>query len=124
MARYCSVFLHTGSYLPKSPEMLWGKLKGSVTIYCPSESVDRSLKQSLCKLRRSGCSLVVDSNSNTSDQPEGRMALTTEDDSKTFKVSINKLRREDSGMYKCGTGSLDVNATIIQLQVVEGKQRK
>ncbi|KAJ6659903.1 hypothetical protein lerEdw1_018359 [Lerista edwardsae] len=61
----------------------------------------------------------VDSNSNTGDQPEGRMALTTEDDSRTFKVSISKLRSEDSGMYKCGTGSLDVNATVIQLQVVE-----
>ncbi|XP_077784253.1 polymeric immunoglobulin receptor [Podarcis muralis] len=110
-----------GPNMPKSPEILWGKVRGSVMIQCPVETAKSSMRRSFCKMRRSGCSLIADTSMNKGKQQEGRIIFTAGNSSETFKVFINKLRKEDSGMYKCGTGMSDDNASssIIQLEVTE-----
>ncbi|XP_053105664.1 polymeric immunoglobulin receptor-like [Hemicordylus capensis] len=105
-----------GPNLLKSPEILWGKLGGSMTVHCPSESAEPSRRKSLCKLRRFDCSPLPYSNRITAEQHESYLS---ENSSGNFSVIINGLRKEDSGMYKCGTGTLDSSSRIIQLQVVE-----
>nr|XP_028591594.1 high affinity immunoglobulin alpha and immunoglobulin mu Fc receptor [Podarcis muralis] len=110
-----------GPNMPKSPEILWGKVRGSVMIQCPVETAKSSMRKSFCKMRRSGCSLIADTSMNKGKQQEGRIIFTAGNSSETFRVFINKLRKEDSGMYKCGTGTSDDNASssIIQLEVTE-----
>nr|XP_034978142.1 polymeric immunoglobulin receptor-like [Zootoca vivipara] len=110
-----------GPNMPKSPEILWGKVGGSVKIQCPLETARSSMRRSFCKMSRSGCSLIADTSMNKGKQQEGRIIFTAGNSSETFKVFINKLRKEDSGMYKCGTGTSGDNTSlsIIQLEVTE-----
>ncbi|XP_062995335.1 polymeric immunoglobulin receptor-like [Elgaria multicarinata webbii] len=109
-----------GPNMPKSPEIVWGKLRGSVMIQCPSETTRlRMENKSLCKMRRSGCTTIVDTS--RSKLQDRRITFTAGDSSETFSVSIKELRKTDSGVYKCGTGMWDgsSDARIIQLQVTE-----
>ncbi|XP_061486340.1 polymeric immunoglobulin receptor-like [Rhineura floridana] len=110
-----------GPNLPVSPEIFWGKLGGSVMIQCPSETAGINGTKFFCKMRRSGCSPILETSMNGIKQQEGRIIFTAGDSSETFKVFINELRREDKGMYKCGTGTLDNNASsrTIQLEITE-----
>ncbi|XP_072853352.2 polymeric immunoglobulin receptor [Pogona vitticeps] len=97
---------------PKSPEIIWGKLRGSVMIQCPLETTTLSMRDSLCKISRYGCIPKVDKGRS------GRINVTMEDSSGMLNVSINGLRTQDSGMYRCGPRSLNDTARIIQLQVI------
>lgn len=108
--------LQTDPDLFKPTEMLWGKVGGSVAIKCPLEGHKLNEKKFLCKLRSTGCSRIVDTN---------RFVFTTENHSGYFEVIMNRLRKEDSGMYKCGIGAPDdyASAGAVQLRVIEGKQR-
>lgn len=107
--------LHIDPDLFKSPEIFWGKVSGSVAIKCSSEGHKSNERKFLCKLRRTGCSLV---NPN-------RFVFTAEDSSGNFEVFIYRLRKEDSGIYKCGAGTPDndSSARTMQLQVTEGEQQ-
>ncbi|XP_077190936.1 uncharacterized protein LOC143836056 isoform X2 [Paroedura picta] len=98
--------------LSQSPDIFWGKVSGSVTIKCSSEGHAQSERKFLCKLKKTGCSQIMN--------PK-RVIFSAEDSSGNFEVFINRLRKEDSGMYKCGTGTLDsyTGARTLQLQVTE-----
>lgn len=112
----------TGPTLPKSPKIIWGKLRGSVMIQCPLETTTRSIRSSLCKISRSGCIPIADKS--RSKQQDGRIISTMEASSGMFSVVINELRTQDSGIYRCGMGTLDDLSRMMQLQVTEGEHRK
>ncbi|XP_039176009.1 polymeric immunoglobulin receptor-like isoform X2 [Crotalus tigris] len=108
-----------GQYLPKSPQIVWGKLTGSVELQCPSETPMLEMKTFLCKMTRTGCFPIVGKSKNR--QHSHQIIMTNGNSSRTFSVTINGLKRQDSGVYVCGTRKLDKNASVktIQLQVVE-----
>ncbi|XP_054835134.1 polymeric immunoglobulin receptor-like isoform X2 [Eublepharis macularius] len=113
---YYGINMNIWEDLSKGPEIFWGKVSGSVAIKCSSEGHNSSERKFLCKVRRTGCFVMADSKRNTS-----RFVFTAEDSSGNFKVFINQLRKEDSGMYKCGTGmpDNDASARAMQLQITE-----
>ncbi|XP_026571372.1 high affinity immunoglobulin alpha and immunoglobulin mu Fc receptor, partial [Pseudonaja textilis] len=106
-------------YLPKSPQIVWGKLTGSVELQCPSETPRLEMDKILCKMIHTDCSPIVKKSKNR--KQSHRIIMTNGDSSGTFSVTINDLKRQDSGVYVCGTRILDKNASVktIQLQVVE-----
>ncbi|XP_063155899.1 polymeric immunoglobulin receptor-like [Candoia aspera] len=107
-----------GLDLPKSPQIVWGKLKGSVELQCLSETPRLEI---LCKMIRTGCFPIVDKRKSKSRQHSHRIVMTSGNSSGPFNVIINELERKDSGIYMCGTRKLGKNASTrtIQLQVVE-----
>ncbi|TFK00493.1 spectrin beta chain, non-erythrocytic 4 [Platysternon megacephalum] len=110
-----------GSNVSESPELVLGKLRGSVTIQCQPENVKGGGKKFWCKLGKTGCSVIADSDGYVATNYEGRISITPEESSGTFKILINRLKKEDSGLYKCGVAMLgdSGNARTIDLQVTE-----
>uniref|UniRef100_A0A8C5WYW2 Immunoglobulin V-set domain-containing protein n=1 Tax=Laticauda laticaudata TaxID=8630 RepID=A0A8C5WYW2_LATLA len=70
----------------------------------------------LCKMIHTDCSPIVKKSNR---KHSHRIIMTNGNSSGTFSVTINALKRQDSGVYVCGTRILDKNANvkIIQLQV-------
>ncbi|XP_039390880.1 polymeric immunoglobulin receptor-like isoform X2 [Mauremys reevesii] len=110
-----------GSNVSESPELVLGKLRGSVTIQCQPENVKGGGKKFWCKLGKTGCSVIADSDGYVATNYEGRISITSEESSGTFKILINRLKKEDSGLYKCGMAMLgdSGSARTIALQVTE-----
>uniref|UniRef100_A0A8C3RL39 Polymeric immunoglobulin receptor n=1 Tax=Chelydra serpentina TaxID=8475 RepID=A0A8C3RL39_CHESE len=79
---------------------------GSVTIQCQPENIKGGGKKFWCKLGKTGCSVIADSDGYVARNYEGRISITPEESSGTFKILINKLKKEDSGLYKCGMAML------------------
>ncbi|XP_040391554.1 polymeric immunoglobulin receptor-like [Cygnus olor] len=91
---------------PRLAELLHGELRGSVTIPCPPGDTRNGTKRFWCKVGSTGCTLIADTNGYVVKSYEGRIFITPQDSSGAFKVLINDLRKEDAGLYRCGTGSL------------------
>ncbi|XP_053881823.1 polymeric immunoglobulin receptor-like [Malaclemys terrapin pileata] len=110
-----------GSNVSESPELVLGKLRGSVTIQCQPENVKGGGKKFWCKLGKTGCSVIADSDGYVATNYEGRISINPEESSGTFKILINRLKKEDSGLYKCGVAMPgdSESARTIDLQVTE-----
>ncbi|NWZ52365.1 PIGR protein, partial [Haliaeetus albicilla] len=89
-----------------STELVQGELRGSVTVLCPPGDTQGSKKRFWCKLGRTGCTLIADSDGYVGKSYQGRIFITAQESSGAFKILINDLRKEDSGLYRCGTGRL------------------
>ncbi|NXU47112.1 PIGR protein, partial [Turnix velox] len=87
------------------PELILGELHGSVTILCPAGDPQVGEKKFWCKLGRTGCTLIANTNGYVGRNYQGRIFITPQESSGAFKVLINNLKKEDSGLYKCGMGS-------------------
>uniref|UniRef100_A0A8C7DWV5 Immunoglobulin V-set domain-containing protein n=1 Tax=Naja naja TaxID=35670 RepID=A0A8C7DWV5_NAJNA len=98
-------------------------LTGSVELQCPSQTPGLETEKLLCKLIHTDCFPIVGKSKNR--KHSRRIIMTNGNSSGTFSVTINDLKRQDSGVYVCGTRILDKNASVktIQLQVVEGTRR-
>ncbi|NXI31935.1 PIGR protein, partial [Sterrhoptilus dennistouni] len=87
-------------------QLIRGELRGSVTVLCPSGDTHRDHKRFWCKVGRSICTLVVTSDGFVGRRYQGRVVITPQDSSGAFKVLMNDLKKEDSGLYLCGTRGL------------------
>lgn len=108
---------------PRLAELLHGELRGSVTIPCPPGDTRNGTKRFWCKAGSTGCALIADTNGYVAKSYEGRIFITPQDSSGAFKVLINDLRKEDAGLYRCGTGSLGSRDSPrdVALQVTTGR---
>ncbi|NXE92838.1 PIGR protein, partial [Menura novaehollandiae] len=84
-------------------QLIRGELRGSVTVLCPSGDTQRGERRFWCKVGRSSCTLVATSEGYVSRSFQGRVFLTPRESSGAFKVLMNDLKKEDSGLYLCGT---------------------
>uniref|UniRef100_A0A8C3KRB6 Polymeric immunoglobulin receptor n=1 Tax=Calidris pygmaea TaxID=425635 RepID=A0A8C3KRB6_9CHAR len=92
---------------PPGPiELIRGELHGSVTILCPPGDTQGGEKRFWCKLGRTSCALIADSDGYVGRNYRGRILITPQESSGAFKILINDLKKEDLGLYKCGTGRL------------------
>ncbi|NWX03905.1 PIGR protein, partial [Caloenas nicobarica] len=87
-------------------ELVWGELRGSVTVLCPPGDTRGGEKRFWCKLGRYGCALIADTDGYVGKSYQGRIFITPQESSGAFKILINDLKKEDSGLYRCGTGRL------------------
>ncbi|NXP02255.1 PIGR protein, partial [Thinocorus orbignyianus] len=90
---------------PSGPiELIHGELCGSITVLCPPGDTHSGEKRFWCKLGRTSCTLIADSDGYVRRSYEGRILITPQESSGAFKILINDLKKEDLGLYKCGTG--------------------
>ncbi|NXL43340.1 PIGR protein, partial [Podilymbus podiceps] len=87
-------------------ELVRGELRGSVTVLCPPGDTQGGKKRFWCKVGRTGCTLIADTEGYVGKNYEGRIFITPQESSGAFKILINDLKKEDSGLYRCGTGRL------------------
>ncbi|NXX19625.1 PIGR protein, partial [Podargus strigoides] len=87
-------------------ELVWGKLRGSVTVLCPPGDTHGGEKRFWCKLGRTSCAVIADTDGYVGKSYEGRIFITPQERSGAFKVLINDLREADAGLYRCGVGGL------------------
>ncbi|NXG20229.1 PIGR protein, partial [Grallaria varia] len=100
-------------------QVIQGELHGSVTVLCPSGDTQGGGKRFWCKVGRTNCALIADSDGFVGRRYLGRIVITPRESSGAFKVLINDLIREDSGLYRCGTERLngrDISEEVV-LQV-------
>ncbi|NWU07705.1 PIGR protein, partial [Cephalopterus ornatus] len=88
-------------------QVVQGKLRGSVTVLCPSGDTQSAGKRFWCKVGRTSCILLADSSGYVGRRYHGRIFITPRESSGAFKVLINDLTKEDSGLYRCGVESLN-----------------
>ncbi|NWS77470.1 PIGR protein, partial [Crotophaga sulcirostris] len=100
-------------------EVVWGELHGSVTVLCPPGDTLGSGKRFWCKLGTTDCTLIADTDGYVGKNYQGRIFITPRESSGAFKILINDLKKEDSGLYKCGTGRLGSwdSPQVVALQV-------
>ncbi|KFO12831.1 Polymeric immunoglobulin receptor, partial [Balearica regulorum gibbericeps] len=103
-------------------ELIRGELRGSVTILCPPGDTQGGEKRFWCKLGRTSCALIADTDGYVGRSYQGRIFITPQDSSGAFKILINDLKKEDSGLYRCGTGRLSSQDSprVVALQVTAG----
>ncbi|NWX33964.1 PIGR protein, partial [Notiomystis cincta] len=87
-------------------QLVRGQLHGSVTVLCPSGDTRSDGERFWCKVGRSSCTLLASSNGYVGRRHQGRVSITPQESSGAFKVLINDLKKEDSGLYLCGTQGL------------------
>ncbi|NWU83680.1 PIGR protein, partial [Onychorhynchus coronatus] len=88
-------------------QVVQGKLHGSVTVLCPSGDTQNGGKRLWCKVGRTSCTLLADSDGYVGRRYHGRIFITPWESSGAFKVLINDLKKEDSGLYRCGVERLN-----------------
>ncbi|NXH09959.1 PIGR protein, partial [Bucco capensis] len=100
-------------------ELIWGQLRGSVTVLCPSRDTQSGQRRFWCKVGRSSCALLADTNGYVGKGYQGRISITPQESSGAFRVLMNDLKEEDSGLYRCGTGSIlsQDSSQMVVLQV-------
>ncbi|XP_008936086.1 PREDICTED: high affinity immunoglobulin alpha and immunoglobulin mu Fc receptor [Merops nubicus] len=100
-------------------ELVQGKLRGSAMVLCPSGDTPSDEKRSWCKLGRTGCTLIVDTDGYVGMGYQGRISITPQKSSGAFKILINDLKQEDSGLYRCGMGRFSSRDSprVVALQV-------
>ncbi|KFQ27384.1 Polymeric immunoglobulin receptor, partial [Merops nubicus] len=103
-------------------ELVQGKLRGSAMVLCPSGDTPSDEKRSWCKLGRTGCTLIVDTDGYVGMGYQGRISITPQKSSGAFKILINDLKQEDSGLYRCGMGRFSSRDSprVVALQVTRG----
>ncbi|NWI67772.1 PIGR protein, partial [Todus mexicanus] len=100
-------------------KIIQGELRGSVMVLCPPGDTQGVEKMFWCKVGRTGCSLIANTNGYVGMNYQGRISITHQESSGAFKILINDLKNEDSGLYRCGTGSLSSqdSSRTVALQV-------
>ncbi|XP_054660021.1 polymeric immunoglobulin receptor-like isoform X2 [Grus americana] len=100
-------------------ELIRGELRGSVTVLCPPGDTRGGEKRFWCKVGRTSCTLIADTDGYMGRSYQGRIFITPQDSSGAFKILINDLKKEDSGLYRCGTGRLSSQDSprVVALQV-------
>ncbi|NXU93315.1 PIGR protein, partial [Xiphorhynchus elegans] len=88
-------------------QLIQGELHGSATVLCPSGDTQGGGKRFWCKVGRTSCTLIADSDGYVGRRHLGRVFITPRDSSGAFKVLINDLVKEDSGLYRCGIERLN-----------------
>ncbi|NXC31514.1 PIGR protein, partial [Campylorhamphus procurvoides] len=88
-------------------QLIQGELHGSATVLCPSGDTQGGGKRFWCKVGRTSCTLIADSDGYVGRRHLGRIFITPQDSSGAFKVLINDLVKEDSGLYRCGIERLN-----------------
>ncbi|CAN8200203.1 unnamed protein product [Coccothraustes coccothraustes] len=87
-------------------QLIRGQLHGSVTVLCHSGDTQSDQKRFWCKVGRSSCAPIASSDGFVGRRHQGRIVITPQESSGAFKVLINDLKEEDSGLYLCGTRGL------------------
>ncbi|NWI83720.1 PIGR protein, partial [Dryoscopus gambensis] len=87
-------------------QLIRGERHGSVAVLCASGDTHGDKKRFWCKVGRSSCALVASSDGYVDRRYQGRILITPQESSGAFKVLINDLKKEDSGLYLCGTQGL------------------
>ncbi|NXY88808.1 PIGR protein, partial [Alcedo cyanopectus] len=96
-----------------------GELHGSVTVLCPPGDTPSGEKRFWCKVGRSSCSLIANTDGYVGKNYQGRISITSQESSGAFKILVNDLKKEDFGLYRCGNGGLSSwdSSRMVALQV-------
>lgn len=113
----------TDATVSRPTQLIRGELHGSVTVLCPSGDTQSDKNRFWCKVGRSSCTLIASSDGYVGRRYQGRILITPQESSGAFRVLINDLKKEDSGLYLCGTRGLrgQESPQEVVLQVATGR---
>uniref|UniRef100_A0A8C5MZW4 Polymeric immunoglobulin receptor n=1 Tax=Leptobrachium leishanense TaxID=445787 RepID=A0A8C5MZW4_9ANUR len=84
------------------PVLLYAPLRGTVTLMCDIKEQYPTMKIYLCKNRKDGCRIVIDSTGNVPNEYKGRVILNKGENPGSFSFKLVQLKNEDTGSYSCG----------------------
>ncbi|MEE6493524.1 hypothetical protein FKM82_016873 [Ascaphus truei] len=93
-----------GPKVPSASELVFGTLRGSLTIRCPMQPESSNHSKYWCKMERADCTPIVHSDGYVHKDLWGRVLIKEEETPTGFVVLLNDLKKTDSGYYRCGTG--------------------
>ncbi|XP_071434712.1 polymeric immunoglobulin receptor-like isoform X6 [Pithys albifrons albifrons] len=105
-------------------QLIQGELHGSVTVLCPSGHTQGGEKRFWCKVGRTSCTLIADSDGYMGRNYLGRIFITPQESSGAFKVLINDLIKEDSGLYRCGIERHSSQEVVLQVTTASALPRR
>ncbi|NXA69881.1 PIGR protein, partial [Mohoua ochrocephala] len=109
-------------------QLIRGDLHGSVTVPCPSGDTQGDKKRFWCKVGRSSCALIAGSDGYVDRRYQGRIFITPQESSGAFRVLINDLKKEDSGLFLCGTqgprGQDSAQEVVLQVATASALPRR
>ncbi|XP_069094696.1 polymeric immunoglobulin receptor-like isoform X1 [Pleurodeles waltl] len=116
-----NVAVSDDSIVPEEAELLYGQVRGEVSIYCPYDLQHATERKYLCKLGKTGCKNIIDSTWQVDQDYKGRVMLSYEANLKKFVVHIIHLEKGDAGHYTCGTGKYGEygDSTDVDLHISE-----
>ncbi|XP_075398456.1 polymeric immunoglobulin receptor [Tenrec ecaudatus] len=92
--------------LKPEPELVYGDLRGSISLDCDLGSEMEHVPKFLCRLNdKDGCDIVINTLGKKAPDFQGRILLTPMDKNGLFSVLITGLKKEDAGHYLCGANS-------------------
>ncbi|XP_051891041.1 polymeric immunoglobulin receptor-like [Pristis pectinata] len=93
-----------------------GVVGRAITIDCHYAAIYRSHTKYWCRVWDRHCSALMKTNEQR--RPSGRRSITDNPGRGIFTVTVEDLRSEDTGMYKCGITTLDKDPTFnVHLQI-------
>uniref|UniRef100_A0A7M4DVD7 Ig-like domain-containing protein n=1 Tax=Crocodylus porosus TaxID=8502 RepID=A0A7M4DVD7_CROPO len=109
--------------LPSSSAIVSG-VGDSVTIPClyPKTPANRHDRKFWCKMSATKvCNTIISTNSYTSDEYKNRAEITDFPHNSTAMLRMTSLRKNDSGIYRCGIGVTNRGLFIsVNLTVLDG----
>ncbi|XP_045154048.1 polymeric immunoglobulin receptor [Echinops telfairi] len=89
--------------LKPEPELVYGDLRGSISLDCDLGSGMEQVPKFLCRINdKDGCDMVINTLGKKAPDFKGRILLTPMDKNGVFSVLITGLKKEDAGQYLCG----------------------
>ncbi|NXG48161.1 PIGR protein, partial [Psilopogon haemacephalus] len=89
----------------RTTQLVQGELHGSVVVLCPPGDSQSRQKRFWCKVVRTSCLLIADTDGYVAKSHQGRISISPQSSSGAVKILMNDLRKDDSGLYRCGAGS-------------------
>uniref|UniRef100_A0AAY3ZVV4 Ig-like domain-containing protein n=1 Tax=Denticeps clupeoides TaxID=299321 RepID=A0AAY3ZVV4_9TELE len=95
-----------------------GSLGSSLIITCKYPKESENNCKSFCKGRRGECASKISGRTRNQWERRGRFSLYNNSTGRFFMVTIDQLRPEDAGTYRCSDAGDDAE---VSLRVMEGE---
>ncbi|XP_073525291.1 uncharacterized protein [Phyllobates terribilis] len=115
-----NVKVSKGDKIPYSSEVIVTHLKGSIMINCPVPQEFNTRWKYLCKMSTIGvpsCHTMVNSSGYVHQNFWKRILIHEVSNTSDFKILVNKIKMNDYGFYRCGTGKFEDGSDWTDLHI-------
>ncbi|XP_020666336.3 polymeric immunoglobulin receptor [Pogona vitticeps] len=106
-----------GSIVPEEAQLFYVEQQGSVTMTCAFGNQYTNANMYLCKMTKTSCSTIIDTQGNIDPSFKGRVLLSKLPIPGSFSITMTQLKKQDSGLYLCGAGTYGAEGESKKLDV-------